>query len=102
MTIAGIAGDWILGPSKAEAQASWQITPATPHLIAATASGSTPANVRSLAIQLSSDFTGTIDGQTVTGATVTRPLVWYSAGEHPLAAIAYTRTAGTIFIAYSK
>lgn len=91
----------LVATNPAKAQSSWQISALTPHLIVATASGSTPVDARSLQIWLSSDFTGTIDGQAITGATATQPLRWDSIGEHPLKAMPFTRTAGTIYISYS-
>lgn len=88
--------------TPAPAQQSWQTSPITPHLIVAVTSGSTPIDARSIQITVSSDFAGTIDGQIVTGAAVTQPLCWYASGDHLLAAMPYTRSAGTIYIAYSK
>lgn len=73
-----------------------------PHFLSSTsASGSTPELARTLTIFFSSDFVGTLDGKAITGAIMTHPVTWNPTGEHPLHAMTYTRSAGTIYILYT-
>jgi hypothetical protein len=85
------------------AQQAWQTKKWAPHLIVSTsASGSTPDFCHSLTITVSSDFAGTIDGQTIAAGAVTQSFVWRGNVEHPLQPVAYTRTAGTLYIAFTQ
>lgn len=72
-----------------------------PHLIVATASGNTPTQAHSLTVVTSSDFNGTIDGKAVTGTAPGGAFTWSGTNEHGLAAMAYTVSAGTLYILYT-
>lgn len=74
------------------------ITTWTPSVTAATSSGTVAKGTHSVTFILSSDFVGSITGTAVTGAVVTVPLTFVCQGEHRHPAIAYTRSAGTLFI----
>ena len=69
-----------------------------PALTAATTSGSVATGTHSVTFILSSDYTGTIMGTAATGATLAQPLTYRCENEHRHGAIAYTVTAGTLWI----
>lgn len=70
---------------------------ATPTIDDVTSSGSVAAGAKSLWFSFSSDFVGTILGRTYSGATDSGVTIAVPAG-HVLAAVAYTRSAGTLTI----
>lgn len=71
-------------------------TTRTASLTAAVANGSVAANCKSVSFSSSSDFAGTIAGATF-GAS--QALVFAADGADTIGAIAYTRSAGTLYIA---
>ncbi len=70
----------------------------TPSVAVAIVSGSVTAGARSVSIAPSSDFAGTILGTTITGTTNGGSFTWTAGQNDTLAAIAYTRTAGSLTI----
>lgn len=75
---------------------------ATRTIISAAGAGSVPAGARSITIELSSDFTGTIDGDTTSAGGMLTPGASYnwaiSQNDDKLGAIGFNITTGKIAI----
>ncbi len=72
-------------------------TERTPTITAVTSSGSVASGARALWFELSSDFEGTILGRAYTGAATSVVNIPVPLGDY-LGAVAYTRSAGALYI----